>query len=210
MAGEPDPNWPRQALRGFLHEWASYARAAVAVTIAPVRSMGAWADGERELLNPLVCLLNAIAIITVADVLVRVVRHVGDDSPPWWDLLEPALRLFNTAVVASLLHLPLKLLGARRRWRTTFGAALYVSAGPMVPLYIVANALLGKAPPRGTPAPPSLLAFAVVMTAVFTVYLIAAAAGAHRLRWWRALLATAIGAGVLVALSMLLKLALHR
>lgn len=210
MASEPDPNWPLQAWRGVVHEWASYGRAVVAVTIAPARTMQQWADGELELLSPLVCLLNAIAIVTIINVTVRSIRHTADDTPAWLELLLPAVRLFNTAVVASLLHLPLRLFGARRRWRTTLGAALFVNAGPLMPLYALFTALLAMMPARPTSAPRWTVALSVLFSVAYGFYLTATAAGAHRLRWWRALMATAIGAATLLGLSLLINLAQHR
>jgi hypothetical protein len=202
MAGEPDPNWPRQAWRAFLHEWAEYARAAVAVTRAPVRVVAEWAAGERELLNPFYCLLNAVAIVTAADVIVRAVRHTGDlGLPNWLELLLPALSLFNAAVVASLIHFPLRLLGGRGRWRSSFGASIYVNAGPMVPLQMVHSAIW-PATINSKPTPAFLASFAMILLP-FAFYLVATLSGALRVRWWRAALATAIGALLLAGVTLL-------
>src|SRR5438309_5709466 len=138
---ERDPQWIRGALRAIAHEWGDYGRGAGSATVAPARFAREWADGERDALNPFACIANALALVTVSEVLWRYIAHGGGDMPPWFDLLRPALQLFNSAVTVSLFHFPLVLLGGRRPWRTSFGIALFVASGPMVPLYLARNAV---------------------------------------------------------------------
>ena len=110
--------------------------------------------------------------MTVFEVLLRLVVHGGDEMPPWFDLLRPALQLFNSAVMASLFHLPLALLGGRRPWRTSLGVALFVTAGPMLPLYlgraVIVPISIGAAPPLDI----LRIAFITVLTFALLGYLV--------------------------------------
>ena len=201
MRGEPDPQWGRDAWRGFLHEWASYGRTALAVTTEPRRFMAAWAEGERAALNPLACMLNLFAVVTVANVIVMTVRHGSDDTPPLLELFAPALQLATSSLLASAVHFPLKLLGTRRRWRTTLAATLFVTSGPMLPFYVVRDTLFANV---ATMTKHQVLAMAVPMGAAFIGYLVLTLAAAHRLAWWRVLLAFVLGASVMAATMELL------
>jgi len=205
--GERDPQWIRVALGAVAHEWAAFGRTAWAATVAPARFAQQWADGEREALNPLACILNALAVVTASEVLWRLVARGGNDLPPWLDLLRPALQLFNSAVTVSLFHFPLVLLGGRRPWRTSFGVALFVTSGPMLPLYMARNALF---PISFTAAPPPMdaahIGFLAVLTVLLVGYLVVMLAGAHRVARWRVALAFALGSGALGALLLVVKI----
>ena len=205
--GERDPQWIRAAVRAVGHEWSEYARTGWAATIAPGRFARQWADGERAALNPFACLANALALVTVFEVLLRIAWHGGGEMPPWLDLLKPAIQVFNSAVMVSLFHFPLVLLGGRRPWRTSLGVALFVTAGPMLPLYLL-RALIA---PIDFAAPkPQLgvgqLAFVVGLTFALVAYLVAALAGAHRVARWRVAVAFVVGASVLAGLLFAVRL----
>jgi hypothetical protein len=203
---ERDPQWIRAAVRAVGHEWGEYGRAVWAATIAPARFARQWADGERETLNPFACIVNALAVVTVFEVLLRLAVHGGGEMPPWFDLLRPALQLFNGAVVASLFHFPLVLLGGRRPWRTSLGVALFVTAGPMLPLYLARAAIV---PISLGPTPPPLdlgrIAFIVVLTFALLGYLVVMLAAAHHVARWRVAVAFVVGTSGFAAIILLLK-----
>ena len=205
--GERDPQWIRSAVRAVGHEWLEYARTAWAATVAPGRFARQWADGERAALNPFACLVNALALVTVFNVLLRLAKHGGDELPPWLDLLRPALQIFNGAVMASLFHFPLRLLGARRPWRVSLGVAFFVTAGPMLPLYllraVVAPIDFAAAQPHLSPVQ---LAINLAMSFALVALLVVALSGAHQVARWRAIVAFVLGASVLGGLVIALQL----
>jgi hypothetical protein len=204
---ERDPEWIRAAVRAVGHEWGEYGRTVRAATIAPARFARQWADGERETLNPFACIANALAIVTLFEVLLRLAVHRGGEMPPWFDLLRPALQLFNTAVLASLFHFPLVLLGGRRPWRTSLGIALFATAGPMLPIYLARAAIV---PVSIGPTPPPLgvgrIAFIVVLALALLGYLVVMLAGAHQVARWRVALAFVLGSSAFAALILVLKI----
>jgi hypothetical protein len=197
MASEPDPQWPREAWRGLVHEWRDYGRVVLAVTREPRRFMHEWADGRRAALNPLACMLNLIALITVMSVAVHQIAHVSDDETPWHDLLKPIIRLVFSSALASTIHVPLRFLGAQRPWRTTLAAVLYVTAGPLLPLYLVRSVLFQKIVTGGT----TFAVFAIAIWSVLVIYLVLALSSAHGVPWWRVLLAFVIGMGVAIVIA---------
>lgn len=198
MTSEPDPQWLSQAWRGFVDEWTHYARTVLAVTLRPRRFMRAWADGEAHALNPLVCMINAIAILTGAKLLARLALHRSDDLPEWLELIDPALNLVLLAVIASLVHFPLRLLGGRRPWRTTLATTMFVASGPMMPLYLVRDALF---PTFEAMQNPRFYLMAIPMFTVLLVYQVLTLASAHRVAWWRPLTAFMLGVGFFVVLG---------
>jgi hypothetical protein len=203
MVSEPEPQRLREAARGVAHEWMAYWRVARAMTREPRRFMQQWADGERAALNPLACLLNAVAVQALCGVAWQTLRHTPDSGlPPWLEVLTPAAAMLNWAIVASLIHFPLKLLAPTRRWRTTLAAVMYVFAGPLLPFYIVRDCYLAG---KLKQPPPSIAYVGLVIGAVLTTYLALALAGAHRTTWWRVVLAFVLGIVVLLLVGLALK-----
>ncbi len=193
-----EPDWLRDAWRTFAHEWSGYVRAAISTTFTPRQFLRQWATGERPPVNPLVCLLNALGIVTIINALQRVALPRPSQLPDWYDLVAPAIQLVNAAALASLIHFPLKLLGGRGRWRTSVAVALFVSAGPMVPVSVVRD--LVQPISVAAPARADLLVLLPVL-AIFALYLVAALAGAHRVALWRAVVALLMAAALVVGLS---------
>lgn len=206
---ERDPKWIRAAAGAVVHEWREYARTAWATTVAPARSLRAWAAGESSALNPFACIANALALITVSELFWRFALHRSDDLPPWFDLIKPALSVFNSAVTVSLFHLPLIALGGRARWRTSFAAALFVTSGPLLPLYLLRGAIvpIQLSLTRDLTAPQ--LAYVGAILATLLAYLVAALGGAHEVARWRVIVAIVIGSAALALLALLVSLAGH-
>jgi hypothetical protein len=204
---EADPPWIRAAARAVLHEWRDYARTAWATTVAPARFARQWADGERQALNPFASIANALALVTVSEVLWRLVAHGSDELPPWFDLLRPALQLFHIAVTVSLFHFPLVLLGGRRPWRTSFAVALYVTSGPLLPLYLLRSVIVPMHLDAAQHLTVAQIAFAVGFSFVLLGYLVVALAGAHAVRAWRVAAAFVVGSAVLASAMVALKVA---
>jgi hypothetical protein len=197
MVGEPDPHrdpqWLRDAWRGFVHEWLSYARTAWRVTRAPGQFMRAWADGDEAALNPLACIVNALAVAAAITAGRQLLFHSASNLPSWLELFAPALQIFNSALIASLMHFPLRLLGGRRPWRTSMAATLFVTSGPLLPLYVARNLLME---PMSLTQPPAnvavLAAVGLLIMGAMATYLVLTLSAAHRLPLWRALVALLI------------------
>ena len=207
IQGEPDPPWLRQAWDTAAHEWVEYTRASVAMTLRPRQFMQEWAAGRSKALNPLACILNAAAVLTAFGALLRL-RGRGDQVPDWYDLLVPALLLFNAAVSASMFHFPLKLFGARGRWRTSFAATLFVASGPGLLLSLAREVALPLDSTRllhGERPGMAGMACLAVIGASSLGYLAVALAGAQRVRLWRVGTALLLSIGLLVGGSLLLK-----
>ena len=171
--------------------------------------MQLWTTGETVALNPLACLANSLAIIGGTQVLIASVAHITDESPAWLDLVRPFQQLGLVAFFVLMMHVPLRLLGGRAAWTTSLAAGLFVTTGPMVPLYMTRNiAFLFLR--RSYPHSFILHAIALVLGLSLMIYLTRALAGAHRIAWWRALASFAIGTVAAVVVGGLSKLAIAK
>lgn len=173
---EADPNWPRIAVAALAREVVEYLRTVAEVARAPSRFAAAWASGEREALNPLACLLNALAVLGPWHVLWAGLLDIDEHTPMWIQLAKPALPVLGACFLAGGAHLVLWLGGTRRPLRTTLGVTLFVQSGPVTVLSLAFRPLsdlmmLGRATVIA-----SLASFAVVI--VFCVYLVAGLSGA--------------------------------
>jgi hypothetical protein len=176
-----DPDWPREAWRAIRGELLAHVQLLQQLGAHPRRVASEWASGERRLLNPLLAGLNALAVTTGARLLWRHLARLPDETPWWFDLAQPVL-LFLVVFVSTLpAHLLLRLLGARRLFRTSFGILGLNYAGPM----LVANLLFVPIQGQGGPA-----AWLIrnALLAIMLAYQGLVLAGAHRLSLWRVVL----------------------
>jgi hypothetical protein len=189
-AGAPDPHWPREAVGAILHELRGYARAAWAMARAPARFSAGWARGEVRALNPLACILNALAISGPWRALWVRLLHIDVVAPLWVDVAKPLLPAVGLTFLGGGAHLILRLFGRVRPLRTTLGITLYVNAGPMTALGFVSRplaeaALVGRVSAFGQLA-------SVVALVVFAVYLVVGLAAAHGVRRRRVVVAVIV------------------
>ncbi|MCU1281841.1 MAG: hypothetical protein JWM53_5387 [bacterium] len=196
MAGEPDPQWFREAVGAIAHEIFAWLRALAAVTRAPRRFVADWADGRTRPLNPLAFALNGLALAgPVTAIAVHVIDIGDDDFPLWLLLVKPAIPWLYNLLFLVPVHLLLRLFGARRKLRTTFGAAFY-AGGPIVivrllflPLHLLAVTPRYFADVRVALATGVV---GIIEFGVFLYFMTAALAGAHKLRGWRAFVSIAL------------------
>lgn len=190
MTGEPEPNWPRRAVEALIDEWRGFFVVVAASTLHPVRFAREWADGERRVLNPLACALNAFGISFVWTWLCA--RMLGAQLPQLFklDFSEPWFQLVTVMIFGSLYHFPLRWLGSRRRWRTTVGAQLYTAAGPWLLLHAVTTPWSLYVVKQGNAPWLALVTLPLMLPQL--AYYVLPQVGAHRLAWWRALLAFVI------------------
>jgi hypothetical protein len=188
MTSEPDPPWPRQAAGAIAHEILGWLRALGAVLSRPRAFAAAWAAGESQPLNPLAYSLNTLAIAGPVTALLVHLAGVEDDVLPLWaQLCKPLLPWIYNLVWLTPMHFGLRLVGGRRRLRTTIGASFY--AGGAIHLLRVFTAplsLLQLAHPHDLRLALTSAAGGLVMFVVYAIYTTAVMAGAHQLPRWRA------------------------
>lgn len=186
MAGEPDPQWPREAVGSIAHEIVGWLRALVAVTRAPRRFVADWADGTTRPLNPLAFALNGLALTGPVTALVVLLLKMPDDQLPLWvQLVRPAIPWAYGIVFMLPIHALLRLLGGRRKLRTTIGASFYAGGPITIVRLLFLPVPLSAMMPAHTRDLSLALASGIVgiVEFVFFVYFMSAAlAGAHKLR----------------------------
>ncbi len=176
----PDPHWPREAIGAILHELREYLRAAWAVARAPARFSAGWARGEVRALNPLACILNALAIAGPWRAFWARLLHIEYAAPLWVDLGKPFLPAIGLTFFGGGVHLFLRLFADRGRirpLRTSLGITLFVNAGPMTMLGLVSRPLAEAAIAGRAGLVGQLGSFVAVI--IFGVYLSIALAAAH-------------------------------
>jgi hypothetical protein len=183
----PEPEWAGDAARSFAREWLAYARVAVAMTIRPRAFVRAWLAAPGDALNPIAASLQGIAILAAwAAACVQIFRP--EINVPWWaEALFPVAQLLSAVLVGIALHLPLKLLGAERQLPTTVAVLLYLTAGPMLLMRLVSTPI-ALATSRH-----SLMYGSVASSILTIIYYVVCMAAAHRMSWWRVLLAILLG-----------------
>jgi hypothetical protein len=198
---DADPNWPTQGWQTITSDISGYISLIWHATISPRRFYSEWADGKRDVLNPLAATLNAIAVLGVAAMARRAVFPSDAQAEPWWfDFIRPVALVCYLCVWGILCHGLLWLLGARRPLRTTVGATLYCFSGPLTLARLVFTPLfafaIAQVVARGTPHSTVVLV-GVPLVALGSVVLGGVAVvSAQQQRGWRAWLAIAL---VLVA-----------
>ncbi|MDB4969104.1 MAG: hypothetical protein JWN44_4793 [Myxococcales bacterium] len=188
--GVEDPPWTRDAVAVITHEILGWLRALVAFTRAPRRFVADWADGRTRPLNPLAFALNGLTIAgPVTALIVHMVALPDDQLPFWVQVIKPLVPWAYNILWLVPVHLGLRLMGGRRRLRTTIGASFY-AGGPMhiMRLFILPIQLIQMQ--RPTDIRWSLISgvAALVQMTLLCIYLTAALGGAHKLRPWRAAL----------------------
>jgi hypothetical protein len=185
-----DPPWPREAYLALAHELRGWVQALIAVTRAPRRFGANWADGVTRPLNPLAYALNGLALSgPVKAIIVRLVGIGTDELPLWADVVKPLIPWAYNLLMVLPIHAGLRMLGSRRRLRTTVGAHFY-SGGPLhiLNLLLLPVTLLQMTPTYGRDLRVIVagsLAGLLQMVA-FGIYVVATQAGAHKLKTWRA------------------------
>ncbi|HEY2746807.1 MAG TPA: hypothetical protein VGL86_19395 [Polyangia bacterium] len=194
MASEPDPRWIREAAGAVAHEFLGWLRALAGVVAAPRRFVAAWADGEIRPLNPLAYSLNTLALAGPATALLVHLAGVEDDVLPLWaQLLKPILPWIYNLLWLLPVHFGLRVLGGKRPLRTTVGASFYVG-GPihLLRIFTVPLQLLQFLHPHDLHLAIASSLCGIAMFLVYTIYMTAAMAGAHRLARWRAALVVVV------------------
>jgi hypothetical protein len=201
-AGAADPNWVREALDTPFVQRAKMMFAALWLFLRAPRTFGeAWSVGSRNVPNPVVAMTAAVSIVTLIahearrffqkdDAPQTLLRSLGETIGPYF--LYIGLGLFA--------HFALRVLGSKRRLRTTVGVALLAGAGPgtIVALGIVVPAVVAVARFGSLSAVVAHLApwaQLIVAAYVLGIYIYSMAlfkfalAGAHGLPRWKGLLA---------------------
>jgi hypothetical protein len=188
MAGEPEPQWPREAFGAIWHEIVGWLRALIAVTAAPRRFVADWADGRTRPLNPLAFALNGLAVAGPITAIIVHFMHLDDDVLPLWaQLLKPVFPWAYNILWLVPVHYALRFLGSRRTLRTTVGASFY-AGGPLhlARLFVVPLQLKQMANPHDFRLALESGVGGLVIMILFCWYMTATMAGAHKLRTWRA------------------------
>jgi hypothetical protein len=200
--GDEDPHWLRDALAlPFVAKIRTIGRAVWFLLRAPRAFGEAWYRGERDIPNPLVAMTAAVSILTVLGQETR--RLVNKDEPPhslfssFLETLGPYAVYIAIGIVA---HGVLRLLGSRRKLRTTVGVTLLTGAGAGTLLAlgialpaIVAVRLLGMPSTLSNGLPNAGQAVLIVLFTLMYFYFLAAfelaLAGAHGLPRWKGIVA---------------------
>jgi hypothetical protein len=197
---EVDPHWHRDALSLPLVKKVRAMGAALWLFARAPRVFGeAWFRGDARIPNPAVAMATAVSILTLfAQETTRVLKRDGEVSPfvaTLGETLGPYALYISMGLVA---HVLLRLLGSKRRLRTTIGISLLAGAGPgmivafsMMPtLAVVARYGLEGV---NDAAPMWLkLCLAVLVVVAYVHFVVAfelALAGAHSLPRWRGVVA---------------------
>jgi hypothetical protein len=203
-----NPDWPREAARALAHETLGYLRVVWQTLAQPRRFYAEWADGTRRALNPLAVTLNSVAVVGIWRVVWQRLDGVTLPDAPWWlELIKPAITTASHCLYGVLVHGAMRLLGARRPLRTTLGATLYCSAGPLTlisigftPLTLLMTAHRAQLE-RGKLTPvdvvTTLLGFVLWM--VSWVLTAMALGSAQRQRAWRVTIAVVVSTAMLLA-----------
>jgi hypothetical protein len=197
MTSEPDRKWLAEAARAAVHEWRAYVHAVVSVVREPDRFARQWADGTRDALNPVYYLLNSAALFVPWLILWRHIATQPDETLPLWaQVLQQASVFFVSLSWVLPGHVALRLLGGQRPLRTTFALFAYVFGGPLLLVALVSIPVgMFAASPEVASRPPLAIvnwALLIIWLLVFVSYMVRVMAAAHRLTWWRGLLAIAI------------------
>jgi hypothetical protein len=124
-----EPDWVGDAWRAARGELVLFGRTWLAFARAPRRTTCAWVSGEFRALNPLAYFINILAILAPYRLLWAHRFGFHSDLPFALELLKPALPFVATFSQALLAHWFLRLLGSKRRARSTVGALLYATGG---------------------------------------------------------------------------------
>ncbi len=129
-----DPPWPLEAWRVLSHELRDFVSLVWRSTRSPYGFYSDWARGRTAALNPILAIVNAVSLIGVWSLVWSHLSHVQDaSSSPWLvELLNPLIKVGQYALFALVCHGALLALGARNPLRTTMGAVLYCSSGPLM------------------------------------------------------------------------------
>ncbi|MGZ3440197.1 MAG: hypothetical protein ACXVDD_11810 [Polyangia bacterium] len=184
MAGEPEPQWPKEALGAIVHEIVGWLRALWAVARTPRRFVADWAEGRTRPLNPLAYSLNGLAVAGPITAIIVHLLHIDDDALPLWaQLLKPVFPWAYNLIWLVPVHYGLRLFGSTRKLRTSVGASFY-AGGPvhLARLLVVPLQLDQMAHPHDFRLAIYSGIGGLVTMILFCFYMTATMAGAHRLR----------------------------
>src|SRR5437879_3896310 len=189
-APDDDPPWVRDAFAAVAHEIMGWLRALVAVTRAPRRFVADWADGKTHPLNPVAFALNGLTVAgPVTALIVHLVKFPDDQLPFWAQVLKPLVPWTYNILSLLPVHADLRLVGGKRKLRTTIGASFY-AGGPMhiFRLFLLPFQLMQMLHPSDARLSLIMTLLSLVLFVMFCVYVSSAMAGAHKLPMWRAAL----------------------
>lgn len=226
------PDWVRELARKYKLRVIDWTTQSWALLVAPHRFMEEWASGRREALAPTRFYAFGTAITVLVQRVGMWICHTKQVESTWWRSAMHSV-FFSIAVAAVMGACTHLLLRKRSKapLRATVAAQMFTTAGPQV--FLVALGWLvscvwfslhGSVPmvnagSAGTgyeavqvPIPASL------GPTIAYGWSVAALAGVHRVRWWRALLAMlggivilAFGAALVISGGLVLwKVAAHR
>jgi hypothetical protein len=141
--------------------------------------------------------LNSAAIFIPGMILSRHLARVPDDALPLWAQALQQLSVFFLTLSWVLPgHLALRLLGGRRPLRTTFALFAFMFGGPLLVIALAGLPVyyLGQRPELAKLSSLHVVGWTIFIAwlVAFVWYSVRLLASAHRLAWWRGLIATAV------------------